>query len=77
MVWKCPDYVKIFFRHPTRIAKAMNDEEKKYLTKTQKMRPSFEVFEKLTDILKNTHKSTDQLRSKLDNSLLQTFKTLL
>jgi hypothetical protein len=55
----------------------MNNEDRKYLIKTQKMRPSFEVFEKLTNILKNTHKSTDELRSKLDNSLLQTLKTLL
>ena len=45
----------------------MSEEDRKYLRSVKKLRPSFEVFEKMVQILKNVQEQTDQL---LKNSLL-------
>ncbi|MBI2613272.1 MAG: hypothetical protein HYW62_00650 [Candidatus Levybacteria bacterium] len=46
----------------------MSEEDRKYLRSTAKMRPSFEIFEKMVEILTQVQTKTDQL---LQNSLLQ------
>ena len=45
----------------------MSEEDRKYLRSVKKMRPSFEVFEKMVQILTSMQSKTDQL---LQNSLL-------
>ena len=45
----------------------MSEEDRKYLRSVRFRRPSFEVFEKMVQILKNVQEQTDQL---LKNSLL-------
>lgn len=45
----------------------MSEEDRKYLRSVKKMMPSFEVFEKMVQILTNVQKQTDQL---LHNSSL-------
>lgn len=45
----------------------MNGEDKKYLRSVKKIRPSFEIFERMVQILTQVQAKTDQL---LQNSLL-------
>ena len=42
----------------------MNEEDRKYLRSVKKMRPSFEVFEKMVEILTALQAKTDQLLQK-------------
>lgn len=39
----------------------MSEEDRKYLRSLEKMTPSFEVFEKMVQILTNLQTKTDQL----------------
>jgi len=45
----------------------MSEEDRKYLRSVKKLRPSFEIFEKMVQILTALQAKTDQL---LQNSLL-------
>jgi len=45
----------------------MSEEDRRYLRSVKKLRPSFEVFEKMVQILTSLQAKTDQL---LQNSLL-------
>jgi hypothetical protein len=49
----------------------MDNESKKYLKSIIKMRPSFEIFSKLVQILKDEQKRSDQLLTIADISLLE------
>jgi hypothetical protein len=54
----------------------MNDEDRKYLRLAEKMRPGIEIFEKMVQILKSEHKEINILLATLNNTLLETHKTL-
>jgi len=54
----------------------MSYEEKKYLKITGKMRPSFDVFNKMAKILKGEQEKVNELFLAIDNSLLKTYKTI-
>jgi len=54
----------------------MNNEDKKYLRATLKIRPSLEVFGKMTKILIAELEQVNQLLVVADTSLLKTFKTV-
>jgi hypothetical protein len=53
----------------------MNDEDRKYLRATEKMRPGLEIFNEMVKILINEQKEVTQLLTLADTSLLETFKT--
>lgn len=54
----------------------MNEEDKKYLRSAEKMRPSFEVFERMVQILTSTQEKTNQLLTIANTSLLETSKAI-
>jgi hypothetical protein len=54
----------------------MNDEDRKYLREAERMRPSFEIFNKMVRILADEKEEVDQLMLKLNTSLLETYKTI-
>jgi hypothetical protein len=54
----------------------MNDEDRKYLRDVARMRPSFEIFNKMVKILADEKEEINSLMLKLDTSLLQTYKTI-
>lgn len=39
----------------------MSEEDRKYLRAVKKMRPSFEIFKKMVEILNNVQEQTNQL----------------
>jgi len=55
---------------------SMNDEDRKYLISVEKMRPSFEVFERMVQILTSEQEETDRLLYALNTSLLETSKPI-
>jgi len=54
----------------------MNDEDRKYLKLEEKMRPGIEVFERMVLILKSEHEEINKLLTTLNNTLLETYKTI-
>ncbi|MDZ4227905.1 MAG: hypothetical protein U1E54_01535 [Candidatus Levybacteria bacterium] len=54
----------------------MNDEDRKYLKSVERVSPNFEIFNKMVQILTNVRKETDQLRTVLDTTLLETSRTI-
>jgi hypothetical protein len=54
----------------------MNDEDRKYLKAAERMRPSFEIFNRMVKILVNEKEEVDQLMTKANVSLLETYKTI-
>jgi|WetSurMetagenome_2_1015567.scaffolds.fasta_scaffold1442732_2 hypothetical protein len=55
----------------------MNDEDRKYLERTEKVRPSSEIFNKMVQILKVEQEEIERLLTVADTHLLKTYKTLL
>lgn len=49
----------------------MNNEEQKFINAADHVRPSFEVFEKMDEILVELHEKTDQLMNKIEGNLLE------
>jgi hypothetical protein len=54
----------------------MNDEDRKYLERAEKARPSFEIFSKMVQMLKVEREEIDRLLTVADTHLLKTFKTI-
>jgi hypothetical protein len=54
----------------------MNDEDRKYLEKTEKVRPSFEIFNRMVQMLKVEQEEINRLLTVADAHLLKTYKTL-
>jgi hypothetical protein len=54
----------------------MNDEDRKYLRETEKMRPGIEIFNNMVRILKNEQEEVARLLSIIDNNLLETYSTV-
>lgn len=55
----------------------MNDEDRQYLESTEKMRPSFGIFERMVQILTNTQEEINQLLNIANAYLLETSKTII
>lgn len=53
----------------------MNNEDRKYLRSTERMRPSFRIFERMVKILESVQAKANQLLTAADKSLLETFKS--
>lgn len=70
----CQEYVRItssFLYYCKVKLLCMNDEDRKYLESTERMGPSFKIFNRMVQILANVRKETDQLRIVLDTTLLE------
>lgn len=52
----------------------MNDEDKKYLKKVEKLRPDLEVFRHMVQILQNEHTEINRLFAAIDSNLLENYK---
>lgn len=52
----------------------MNDEDRKYIRETEKMRPSFEIFKKMVQILNSEQEEANKLLNALGTSLLESRK---
>jgi hypothetical protein len=54
----------------------MNDEDRKYLEHTEKIRPSFEIFNRMVQMLKVEKEEIDRLLAIANTYLLKTLKTI-
>ena len=54
----------------------MNDEEKKYIRKIEKMRPGLEVFTRMVQILKIEQDKINKVSAVIDSYLLKTYRTI-
>lgn len=54
----------------------MNDEDKRYLRSARKIRPGFEVFNRMVQILSSVEKKTELLVDNANKFLLKTSKTI-